>query len=263
MYFIDTHTHLFDERFDADRAEVVACSVENGVKKLLLPATDSGTHEKVIRTVKEFPGVCYAMMGLHPTSVNDNPDYMQDLRLVEKYLEEKPVDFVAVGEIGLDLYWSRDFQKEQEKALRFQLELALKYDIPVVLHVRDAFAEIFRVLEDYKGYSLRGVFHSFFGTEEDYRTIKTLGDFKVGISGPVTYKKSDLTDVIPLIPLEDILLETDAPYLPPVPYRGKRNESCYIPLIAAKIAELKDIPVATVAETTTSNAEKLFSAIRG
>ncbi|MCC8088331.1 MAG: TatD family hydrolase [Rikenellaceae bacterium] len=261
MYFIDTHTHLFDERFDDDRADVIFRAVDNGVKNFILPATDTDTHEKVICVVREFPGICYAMMGLHPTSVNDNSRYRSDLQIVEKYLDDKPIDFIAVGEIGLDLYWSKDYLAQQEEALRFQLDLALKHALPVSLHVREAFAEIFRVLDDYAGKKLKGVFHSFSGTIDDYRRIKSLGDFKVGISGPVTYKKSPLPEVLEYIPLEDIILETDAPYLPPVPYRGKRNESAYLPLIARKIAEIKEVTVDIVAEATTANAKKLFSTI--
>lgn len=258
MQFIDTHTHLYDEKFDVDRATAIQRAVDAGVGRMLLPAVDSESHDALIALTQAFPENCLAMTGFHPTSTNDNPDFRRELERVAEMLENPPVKFWGIGETGLDLYWSRDFLREQEEALRFQIELALRYDLPIVLHTREAFDEIIRVVADYRTRGLRGIFHSFAGTPEHYRTIRTLGDFRFGIGGVVTYKNSQVAPVVAEMELSDIVLETDAPYLPPVPFRGKRNESAYIPLIAAKVAEIKGIPLEEVARTTTENAEKLF-----
>ena len=258
MKLIDSHTHLFDEQFNADRSEVVSRAVAAGVKRMVLPAVDSGSHEALIGMVEAYPEQVFAMMGLHPTSVNDNPAWREELAIVERYLSDPPVRFYAVGEIGLDLYWSKDFLTEQEEALRFQIELALKHDLPVVVHNREAFDDTIRVFSDYTSRGIRGIFHSFSGTAEQYRVMCGLGDFKFGIGGVATYKKSQVAAVVADMELDDIVLETDSPYLTPVPFRGKRNESAYLVYVAEKIAEIKGIPVEEVARTTTRNAEAVF-----
>lgn len=258
MQFIDTHAHLYDEKFDTDRDEMIRRAIEAGVSRLFLPGVDSESHESLIGLAREWPEHCFAMAGFHPTSANDNPNFRQELDRIDELLKNPPVKFYAVGETGLDLYWSRDFRKEQEEALRFQIELALKYDLPIVLHTRDAFDEIIQVVSEYRSKGIRGVFHSFAGSVEHYRTMRDLGDFYFGIGGVVTYKNSQVAPVVAEMELADIVLETDAPYLPPVPFRGKRNECAYIPYIAEKIAEIKHVPVEEIARITTSNAKKLF-----
>ena len=258
MIWVDTHTHPYDARFDEDRAEAIRRAGENGVTRMLLPAIDSQTHGAMLALAEAFPQTCFPMIGVHPTSVNDNPGFRQELETVERYLRDGGSRFYGIGETGLDLYWSRDFLREQEEALRFQIELALRYDLPVVLHTREAFDAIIGVFESYRSRGVRGVFHSFCGTPEHYRKIKKLGDFRFGIGGPVTYKKSRMAATVSEMELSDIVLETDSPYLPPVPFRGKRNQSAYLPYIGAKVAELLQIDVARVAETTTRNAVALF-----
>ncbi|MDR0954187.1 MAG: TatD family hydrolase [Rikenellaceae bacterium] len=258
MEYIDTHTHLYDERFDGDRGEAIGRATQAGVSRLFLPATDSASHGALIALAKAYPARCYAMMGFHPTSANDNPRWREELELVARLLDEAPVPFYAIGETGLDLYWSRDFLREQEEALRFQIELALSHDLPIVLHVREAFEETIALLSDYRTRGLRGVFHSFAGTTDHYRRMRTLGDFRFGIGGVVTYKNAKLAPVVAEMELADLVLETDSPYLPPVPHRGERNESAYLPLIATKIAELQGISPETVAQTTTETALRLF-----
>ncbi len=258
MHLIDTHTHLYDEAFDTDRAAGLARAAACGVERMLLPAIDSATHERLFALTDAYPGRCLPMMGFHPTSVNENPDFRDELTLVESLLSDSARKFYAIGETGLDLYWSRDFLTEQTEALRFHIEQALRYDLPIVLHTRDAFSEMIVVVSDYRGAGLRGVFHSFAGTYEQYCELKTLGEFVFGIGGVVTYKNSAIAKVVDQMEMADIVLETDAPYLPPVPYRGQRNESAYLPYVAAKIAEIKGISVEEIAAQTTRNAEAMF-----
>jgi len=258
--FVDTHTHIYDMAFDEDRDDAVARAVSAGVQRMFLPAVDSSTHENIVDICQLYPKYCFAMMGLHPTSVNDNPNYKQELEIVARYLKNPPVPFYAIGETGLDLYWSKDSLPQQTEALRFQIELALEYDLPIVLHTREAFDQIIEIISQYSGSGLRGVFHSFAGTLAQYEKIRSLGDFMFGIGGVLTYKKAAIAEVVKGIPLEDIVLETDSPYLPPVPYRGKRNESSYIPIIAGKLAEIKEVAVSIIAESTTKNALSLFKA---
>ncbi|MCD8186043.1 MAG: TatD family hydrolase [Rikenellaceae bacterium] len=258
MLYIDTHTHLYDERFDADRPETIRRAVERGVRRMFLPAIDSESHDRLIDLARSWPGTCLAMIGFHPTSVNDNPEWRSELECAARLLEESPVPFYGIGEMGLDLYWSRDYRKEQEEALRFQIELALRYDLPIVLHTREAFTEIIRVIAEYKHRGLRGIFHSFAGTAEQYRILRGLGDFRFGIGGVVTYKKAPIAAVLEQMELTDLVLETDAPYLPPVSFRGQRNESAFLPLIAEKIAGIKGVPLEEVARITTRTAEHLF-----
>jgi TatD DNase family protein len=255
---IDTHTHLFDRAFDDDRSSVIERAVAAGVQRMVLPAIDSGSHQALIALAQTYPEHTFATMGLHPTSVNDNPAWREELAAVERWLENPPMRFYAVGEIGLDLYWSRDFLAEQQEALRRQIEWALKYDLPVIVHNREAFDETIRLFSDYASRGLRGVFHSFSGTAEQYRTMRRLGGFKFGIGGAVTYKNSPVAAVVADMAPDDLVLETDSPYLTPVPYRGRRNESAHLPLIAEKIAGIQRIPVDVLARVTTRNAEEVF-----
>lgn len=257
---IDTHTHIYDEAFDTDRDETVARALSAGVAKMMCPAIDSGSHDRLFRLCGEYPDICLPMMGLHPTSVNDNPSWRDELSLVESYLVRPPegIKFYAVGEIGLDLYWSQEWLREQLEVFSRQIELSIEYELPVVVHTRDAWPQMCEVFKGYAGQGLRGVMHSFSGTWDDYETIKGCGDFLFGIGGPVTYKKSGLPELVAHIPLEDLVLETDSPYLPPVPYRGKRNESSYIGLVCRKVAEIKGFTEVEVADITTTNVLRMF-----
>ncbi len=259
MKLIDSHTHIYDEAFDTDRDEAVVRARAAGVGLMMCPAVDSGSHERLLGVCAEYPGYCLPMMGLHPTSVNDNPGYLEELSLVEEYLENPPVGkFYAVGEVGLDLYWSKDWLGRQEEVFGRQIELSLGYSLPLVIHTRDAWPEMRAMLGRFAGKGVRGVMHSFSGSLDDYYAIKESGDFLFGIGGPVTYKKSALPEILERIPLSDIVLETDSPYLPPVPYRGKRNESGYLTYICNKVAEIKGLRPEEVAVVTTANAAGMF-----
>ena len=255
MQFIDTHTHLYDEAFDSDRPQVIARTVESGVDRWIFPAIDSSSFKAQMAVYEEYKDHIYMGMGLHPTSVGDNWQDELDFALSE--LENHPERYIAVGEIGLDAYWSRDFLKQQKDVLVAQLEYASGKNLPVIIHERSATEDMLEIVSAFKG-RLTGVFHAFTGSIETYRRIKSLGGFKVGIGGVVTFKNAGIARTVADIPLEDIVLETDSPYLTPAPHRGKRNESSYIPLVAAKIAEIKDIGIEEVAKATTKNAEMLF-----
>lgn len=255
--YVDTHAHIFDADFDADRAETIARAVAAGVRKIVLPAVDSRSHRAMIDTALQYPEVCRAAIGMHPTSVNENTKWREELQVVRNLLRDRPVEWCAIGEVGLDLHWSTSSLTEQCQALVIQMQLAIDYDLPLILHVRDAWNEIFPLLEPLHG-QICGVFHSFQGTMKDYGRIKELGNFAVGIGGFITYKNSSMVKVVEQIPIEDIVLETDAPYLTPVPFRGTRNESAHIPVIAARIAEIKGIPVEKVMEATTARAQSIF-----
>jgi TatD DNase family protein len=201
------------------------------------------------------------MMGLHPTSVNENPHWQRDLAQVEAFLQQPPqgVDrFWGVGEIGLDFYWSKDYKEEQIAAFEAQVEMAIKYDLPIVVHTRDAWAEMCEVMEKFAGRGVRGVFHAFSDDVDSYQKLKKCGDFLFGVGGVVTFKKSKLAEVVKQMDLADIILETDCPYLTPVPHRGERNESSYVRFICAKVAELKDVDYQLVADQTTANAKRIF-----
>ncbi len=251
--YIDTHAHLYLPEFDADRESIVETAVYRGVRRILLPNIDSTTIDPLNKLADQFPGVCYPMMGLHPTSVNEN--YREELERVEKELSQR--NYCAVGEIGIDLYWDKTRLKEQNVAFSTQLNLAIKYNMPVAIHARESFREILDILNGYQNKGLRGVFHAFTGTVEIARDVISRG-FMIGIGGIITYKNSSLPDVIRETELSHIILETDSPFLTPVPFRGKRNESSYIPYIAEAIGKIKNIPLEEVARETTANACKLF-----
>lgn len=248
---IDTHAHIYLPEFDDDREKVIAMATEAGVAGIYLPAIDSSTHERMLETEKDFP-VCRSMMGLHPCSVKE--DFSKEIEIVADYLAKRR--FIAVGEIGLDFYWDKTFVQQQYEAFHQQIGMALQYGLPVVIHSRNAIDECIEVVAKYPG--LRGVFHCFSGTVEQAKKIIDL-KFMLGIGGVVTFKNGGLDKVIPQIGLSSVILETDAPYLAPVPYRGKRNEPAYTKLVAGKIAALLELPLEEVATVTSSNAEKLFS----
>lgn len=254
MYpLIDTHAHLYLADFELDRSMMLDRAKQAGIEKIFLPAIDSSTHTSLLQMETDFPW-CKAMMGVHPCSIKEN--YQEELAIAQQYWDKR--NFVAVGEIGLDFYWDRTFEKEQYEAFRIQIEWALEKNVPIVIHSRQSTLDCVRVLKEYKNSALRGVFHCFSGSLEEAHEIIKLG-FYLGIGGVITYKNAGLGAVLEKIDLAHLVVETDAPYLTPAPHRGKRNESSYIPLIAEKIATVKAEKEGKVAEITTQNAENLFS----
>ena len=251
MDFIDTHAHLYASAFEGDRTEMLNRAFAQGVNEILLPNIDAESLEGMFALEAAYPGRCHALMGLHPCHVE--ADYQAQLAWVEQWLSQRP--FKAIGEIGLDYYWSKDFVAEQQAAFRQQCLWALDYNLPIVIHGRDSLDDLLSIVAEYPG--LRGVFHCFTGTVEQGQRAIELG-FYLGIGGVLTYKKAGLDAVCAQLPLERLVLETDAPYLPPTPHRGKRNESSYIPLIAARLAEVQGLSLAEVAAQTTANARDLF-----
>lgn len=254
MILVDTHTHLFSPSFDEDRSDIVAKAIHAGVEIMLLPNIDVESIEPMYQLAEQFPENCFPMMGLHPGSVNEN--WESDLEIIRKNLFERKN--VAVGEIGMDLYWDRTFKDQQAEVLRLQLTWAKELRLPVAIHAREAFDEIFEVVDEMNDESLTGVFHCFTGTLDQAKKIEEYGGFKLGIGGVLTYKKSGLDEVIKEIPMDMLILETDSPYLPPTPHRGKRNESSYLLHIAEKLADVKAMTLKEVAEITTANAKNLF-----
>lgn len=254
MQFIDTHTHLFLPEFDEDRSQVVRNAKVEGVKKLLLPNVDSSTVESLSSMVKAYPEICVPMAGLHPTSVKE--DYLKELDEVKNFLDRHQV--CAIGEIGIDLYWDKTFFAQQEEVFRIQIDMAKEKNLPIVIHARDSFDEIFKIMEDVHDENLKGVFHAFTGNEDQAKRIIEWG-FYIGLGGILTFKNSGLDKVVSNIDINRIVLETDSPYLAPVPKRGKRNESAYIRYIAQKLADIKNISLEEVAEITTGNATILFN----
>ena len=255
MFFTDSHTHLYAEEFDHDREAMMQRAEERLVTHLFLPAIDSLYHEKMLQVAGDFPHLCYPMMGLHPTSVKEN--YMDEIDIVANYLSNPELKFYAIGEAGIDLYWDKTHEKEQRLAFNHQLDLALQHDLPIVIHTRNSMEIALGILEERNNPRIRGIFHCFSGNTEHAKRAIQLG-FMLGIGGVVTYKNSGLQAVVQNTGLENLLLETDAPWLPPVPHRGQRNEPAYIPIIAQKIAEIKSLPLTEVAEATTGNAMRLF-----
>lgn len=251
---IDSHSHIYLEQFDPDRDETIERARNAGLSHILLPNVDSSTIEAMLEAEQQYPGMCHAMMGLHPTSVREN--YAEELNLVEQWLHKRP--FLAIGEIGMDLYWDTTFKKQQQEVLATQLKWAAEKEMPVVIHTREAFPEIFEVFEKHYDSRLSGVFHSFTGSLEDARHILQMPNFYLGINGVVTYKNAHLPQVLSEIGYDRLLLETDAPYLPPVPFRGKRNEPAYVTYTRDKIAAIFDVDNGLVTEKTTLNARKLF-----
>ena len=261
MQLIDTHSHLYEPEFDTDREEALARAVEAGVGRLLLPAIDSQSHGRLFDLCRRHPDRCIPMMGLHPTSVNDNPRWREELDTVEEYLKNPPegiARFCAVGEIGLDFYWSAKFRDEQTEAFRRQCRLAIEWGLPIAVHTRNAWLEMIAIVEEFRGSDLRGVFHAFSEDAATYEKLKACGDFLFGIGGVVTFKKSSLAETVREMEVADRVLETDCPYLTPAPHRGQRNESAYVVHICDKIAELKNTTPEAIAAATTANARRMF-----
>ncbi|TAE72660.1 MAG: TatD family deoxyribonuclease [Bacteroidetes bacterium] len=253
LEFIDTHAHLYDVQFDKDRKTIVQNAINEGVNKFFLPNINSETIAGMFELEKQYPQNCFALMGLHPCAVKD--DFEKELAIIEKNLAQRK--FVAIGEIGTDLHWDKTFWEQQKEAFSIQIQWAKKYKIPIVIHCRASFQETIELLAPHAGEDLRGVFHCFGGSENSAKTIIDLG-FYMGIGGVVTYKKSGLDSVLIDVPLEYLVLETDSPYLAPVPHRGKRNESSYIPIVAQKLAEIKGVSLEEISKKTTQNALNLF-----
>ena len=253
MIFTDTHTHLYSEQFSQERDEVINRAFEEGVKRFFIPAIDSTYAASMFELEKRFPQNVYLMMGLHPTSVAEN--YEEELKFVEEELEKRK--FYAIGEIGIDLYWDRTYLPQQQEAFRRQIKLAKKNNLPIVIHCREAFDEVFEVLDLEKDENLFGIFHCFTGNQE--QAIKALEyNMKLGIGGVITYKNGGIDKFLREIPISNIVLETDAPYLAPAPFRGKRNESSYIKYIAEKVAGIYEMEIGEVAAVTTQNSKDIF-----
>ncbi|HEX5025749.1 MAG TPA: TatD family hydrolase [Agriterribacter sp.] len=253
MMVIDTHCHLYVKEFENDIEQVITHAQQQGVQQFYLPNIDSDSIEPMLQLEANYPGVCIAMMGLHPCSVKS--DYKQQLQIAEGWLQKRK--FAAVGEIGLDFYWDKSFEQQQFEAFRKQIELALQNQLPIVIHSREAMQQCIDVVSEYKGSGLTGIFHCFGGTVEEAERIIKLG-FYLGIGGVLTYKKSGLTEVLKDISLEHLVLETDSPYLAPVPRRGKRNESAYLTYIIAALADIKNSTPGEVARITSANATFVF-----
>lgn len=255
MEFVDTHTHLFVTEFDEDRKTVVQRAVEAGVTKLCLPSITEASLPAIMDMCEEYPGVCYPMIGLHPTELDDDYKAVLD-RLYSRLKGDDR--YIAVGEVGIDLYWDDTRKKEQLDAFCTQIEWASELGLPLAIHSRNAFNELYDVMCSYRSKGLTGVFHCFSGNGDEAQKLLSFDGFYLGIGGVVTYKKSQLPAVLGHVPLERILLETDSPYLPPVPFRGKRNESAYVPYIAEFLAGIYGTSVNEVACVTTESAKKLF-----
>lgn len=249
----DTHTHLYSDAFEEDREQMMQRALDTGVERFFVPAIDSGTTEAMYRLEKKYPEIIFLMMGLHPVSVQKN--YGKELQHVERELSKRK--FHAIGEIGIDLHWDRSTLEMQQDAFRRQIRLAKKYRLPIVIHCRDAFDEVFDILEEEKGEALFGIFHCFTGTKEQaYRAISY--NMKLGIGGVVTFKNGKIDRFLRDIDLKHIVLETDAPYLAPAPFRGKRNESAYLSYIAEKLSDIYQLPKEEIAKQTTFNSKTVF-----
>ena len=251
---IDTHTHLYSSQFDEDRTEMIQRAIAAGVEILCLPNIDLDSIAGMHALETQFPNYCHAMMGLHPCSVDEN--WEATLQTMRTHIDSRK--YIAIGEIGVDLYWDKTFRTEQMEAFRRQINWAKEKQWPIVIHARDSFPEIFEVIDQENDERLRGIFHCFTGTADDAKKIDNYGGFLLGIGGVVTYKKSDLPDVLKTISPEKLVLETDAPYLPPTPFRGKRNESAYILHTAEKVAEIYEMPLRQLTDLTSKNAIELF-----
>lgn len=251
---IDSHCHIYDEKFKDDIDDVIKNARANGIGRIFMPNCDSSTIEAMIKCEDKFPGMCLSTMGLHPCYVKEN--YQAELAIVERWLSDRP--FLAIGEIGLDFYWDKTFVKEQEAALRQQIEWALKYQVPVILHTRDSIDETIAIVSEYTAKGLKGVFHCFSGDATQAKIITEDLDFYIGIGGVFTFKNSGVKEAIKEVSLDKIMLETDAPYLAPTPYRGKRNEPAYLRNIAEFLAAEMDMPLNQLAEITSRNCDRFF-----
>lgn len=253
--YIDTHTHIYLKDFEEDRKEIITECLDLSVSKLFLPNIDSSTIEDVIQVCDTYPEICHPMIGLHPCSVKEN--FQEELNNIYPYINS--VQPIAIGEIGIDLYWDKTTLKEQIKAFEKQINWAKELSLPIVIHARDSYREIFDVLDEMNDENLRGIFHCFSSNVKDANRILSYGGFKLGIGGVVTFKNAGLDKALANISLDDLVLETDSPYLTPAPFRGKRNKSSYIPLIAKKLSEIYNIDITEIAKITTKNAEEIFN----
>lgn len=253
MQYIDTHTHLYLEEFSEDIDQVIEEAINNGVTRMMLPNIDSTSVESMHKLADKFPGKCLPMIGLHPTSVKEN--YMNELAIVESNLSKRK--YYGIGECGIDLYWDKTFAIEQEFVFRHHIDLCRTYDLPLIVHIRDSFNEVIEILKDVNKSDIRGIFHCFSGSIEQANQAIRFG-FSLGLGGVITFKNNKMQETLKHVDLKHLVLETDAPFLAPVPYRGKRNQPSYIPLIAKMVADIKGITIQEVAESTTRNAEQLF-----
>ncbi len=250
---IDTHTHIYLKEFDADCDSVITAAIQSGIQKMMLPNIDASTQQGILALSSKYPGTIYPMAGLHPTSVKSN--FRLELDDVAIHVSDKRI--IAIGETGIDLYWDRSYEREQQIAFAEQIDLALQFDLPLVIHMRNSFAEIWDVLNAYHSKAPRLLFHCFSGSPAEAELIINKG-YLLGIGGVLTFKNAGLREVVKRTPLDFLMLETDAPYLAPVPYRGKRNEPAYITIIASEMASLKEMNYAEVCERTTRNALEFF-----
>jgi TatD DNase family protein len=255
MNLADTHTHIYAKEFDADRDAVIRRSVEAGAKRLFLPAIDREHHAPMLALAAQYPELCFPMMGLHPTSVGES--YEEELGVVEEHLQKGIIKYYAIGECGIDLYWDTTYRVEQEIALECQFDLAIRYNLPLVIHTRNSMDIALTMLENRADPRLRGIFHCFGGNISQAKKAISLG-FSLGIGGVVTYRNSGLQAVIEQVSADNLVLETDAPWLPPVPHRGQRNEPAYLTFILRKIAEIKNLSPEEVAGMTFNNATRIF-----
>lgn len=255
MNFTDTHTHLYSEEFDTDRTQVIKKAIQNGVTRFYLPNVDSSSIARMLELEATYPEQCFAMMGLHPCSVNEKVE--EELVNVKQWLDKRR--FTAIGEIGMDLYWDKSFVQQQQYAFRTQIQWALEYNYGLSIHCRQAFKETYEILKEFSTLP-RLIFHCFSGTIKEAEELLALGPVKLGIGGVVTFKNAGLDKVVEAIGLEHLVLETDAPYLAPVPFRGKRNEAVYLLEIAKKIADIKQISLQEVEQLTNKNADFIFTA---
>jgi len=253
MRFIDTHAHLYSSPIKENIEGIMKNAMDNGIDTIIMPAIDSTTLEAMLEVEKTYPENCMAMMGLHPCSVKEN--VKEELAIIEAQLQKRK--FIAIGEIGLDYYWDKTFTTEQMHAFEIQMQWALDYKLPIAIHTRNAMGETIEAVKPFAKKGLRGIFHCFSGSKESAEQIISM-DFHLGLGGVLTYKNAGVAEAIRDIPMEWLVLETDAPYLSPVPYRGKTNEPSYMIQVAMKLAEIKNLPLHEIASITTNNAEKLF-----
>lgn len=256
MNFTDTHTHLYAEEFDSDRPQVIKKAIQNGVTRFYLPNVDSGSISRMLELEAAYPEQCFAMMGLHPCSVNEKAE--EELAIVKQWLDQRR--FAAIGEIGMDLYWDKTFLEQQQHAFRTQIQWALDYNYGLSVHCRQAFTETYAILKEFSSLP-RLIFHCFSGSVIEAEQLLSLGPVKLGIGGVVTFKNAGLDKVVEAIDLEHLVLETDAPYLAPVPFRGKRNEAVYLLEVAKKIAAIKQISLQEVEQATNKNANFIFTTV--
>lgn len=256
MILTDTHTHLYAEEFDTDRDEMIKRAIQNNITRFFLPNIDSSSIIPMLSVCEKYPQHCFPTIGLHPCYVKEN--VAAELKIMEQHLRANKIKFYAIGEIGIDFYWDKTFAEQQLQAFEKQIEWAIEFNLPIIIHVRKAFNETYQLVKKYIDKGLRGIFHCFSGSMEEANLIMQLKTFKIGIGGVVTFKNAGLNTIIPAIPLDFIVLETDSPYLAPIPYRGKRNESAYLSIITKHVADLKNASVLEIAEATTKNSTTIF-----